>query len=136
LLAAIAPGDRALETLSYSVTSADGDRYCSYLKRRSRGALAGTDGTGSDTDAPSPAAVAASHDAAPGVAPHIPFSDPQLLALQLRGRSTPHGTLYDEIHFRLSAAAGAHRMPLGLNLADAERQRLEAYLAALAASAN
>ncbi len=156
LLAAIAPGDRTLETLSYSVTSADGDRYCSYLKRRSRALLAGPDGTVSDTDAPSPAAVARSHDAAAGgaasappaalqvcvschesgVAPLIPFSNPQLLAQQLRARSTPHGTLYDEIHFRLSAAAGAHRMPLGSNLADAERQRLEAYLAALGASAN
>jgi cytochrome c553 len=156
LLAAIAPGDRALETLSYSATSADGDRYCSYLKRRSRTVLAGPDGTVSDTGAPSAAALAAGHDPAAGgaavvppaalqvcgschesgPAPLIPFSDPLLLAQQLRVRSAPHGTLYDEIRFRLSAAAGAHRMPLGLNLADDERQRLEAYFAALAVAAN
>ncbi|HVH83419.1 MAG TPA: hypothetical protein VM713_03780, partial [Steroidobacteraceae bacterium] len=45
LLEALAPRDRALETLSYSATSADGDRYCSYLKRRSRAALAGAEDT-------------------------------------------------------------------------------------------
>jgi len=155
LLEAIAPGDRALETLSYSVTSADGDRYCSYLKRRSRVALAGAAGNATNTAAPSPAAPAAHEPAADsaasappaalevcvrchetGVAPPIPFSDPKILAQQLRARSAPHGTLYDEIRFRLSAGAGAHRMPLGLNLGDAERQALEAYFAGLAGAAN
>ena len=157
LLAAIAPGDRALETLSYSATPADGDRYCSYLKRRSRAALAGSDGSRSDSAAPSAAALAGSetpqvggaHSAAPpaalqvcvgchetGAAPLIPFSNPQLLAQRLRDRSTPRGTLQDDIRFRLSPAAGAHRMPLGVNLADAEQQALAAYFESLAASAN
>lgn len=155
LLEAIAPGDRALETLSYSVTSADGDRYCSYLKRRSRVALAGAAGNVTNTAAPSPAAPAAHEPAADsaasappaalqvcvrchetGVAPSIPFSDPKMLAQQLRTRPAPHGTLYDEIRFRLSAGAGAHRMPLGLNLAEAERQALDAYFAVLAGAVN
>ena len=155
LLATIAPGDRTLEMLSYSATPADGDRYCSYLKRRSRAALAGATGTVTGTVAPRPPSLAAHEpptDSASGeppavlkvcvschetgVAPPIPFSDPRLLAQQLRGRAAPHGTLYDELRFRLSADAGAHRMPLGLNLADAERQALDAYFAALAGSAN
>ena len=157
LLAAIAPGDRALETLSYSATPADGDRDCSYLKRRSRAALAGSDGSRSDSAAPSAAALAGSEPpqvggagfAAPpaalqvcvgchetGAAPLIPFSNPKLLAQRLRDRSTPRGTLQDEIRFRLSREAGAHRMPLGLNLADAEQQALAAYFESLAASAN
>jgi cytochrome c553 len=140
--------------LSYSATPADGDRYCSYLKRRSRTALAGATGTVTGTVAPRPPSLAAHEptDSASGgppavlkvcvschetgVAPPIPFSDPRLLAQQLRGRAAPHGTLYDELRFRLSADAGAHRMPLGLNLADAERQALGAYFAALAGSAN
>lgn len=155
LLEALAPADRALATLSYSATSADGDRYCSYLKRRSRAALAGAAGGVTDTETPTLAARAAPEPAADGaaraapaalqvcvnchesgVAPPIPFSDPKLLAQQLRARSTPHGTLYDEIRFRLSAGAGAHRMPLGPNLADAEREALDTYFAALAGTAN
>jgi hypothetical protein len=157
LLAAIAPGDRALETLSYSATPSDGDRYCSYLKRRSRAALAGAGSAVGSTVAPSPAALALSDrpqgsgdgSAAPppalqvcvgchetGAAPLIPFSNPKLLAQRLRDRSVPRATLQDEIRFRLSPEAGAHRMPLGLNLADAERQALVAYFEALAASAN
>jgi len=42
--------------------------------------------------------------------------------------------LIDEIRFRLSSAAGAQHMPLGLNLSDAERESLEAYFAGLAAA--
>ena len=153
LLAEIAPGDRALEPLSRSVTSADGDRYCSYLKRRSRAALEASAGTAIDTAARA-AAITADEPPADNpagappavlrvcagchetdVAPRIHFSDPKLLTQQLGERSA-HGTLYDEIRFRLSAGAGAHRMPLGLNLADADRRALEAYFAALAGSAN
>jgi cytochrome c553 len=71
-----------------------------------------------------------------GAAPLIPFSSPKLLAQRLRDRAAPRATLQDEIRFRLSPEAGAHRMPLGLNLADAERQALAAYFEALAASAD
>jgi len=155
LLAAIAQGDDVLTTLSNSATSADGDRYCSYLKRRSRAALAGAAGTESNAAASAPPALAAREPAADsasgappaalqvcvrchetGVAPAIPFSDPKLLAQRLRAGSSPHGTLEDEIRFRLSPEAGAHRMPLGLNLADADQQALAAYFESLAAAAN
>jgi hypothetical protein len=157
LLAAIASGDATLETLSYSATPADGDRYCSYLKRRSRAALADAAGIVTAAMAPSPAlpALAAREPATDGasgsppaalrlcvschetgVAPPIPFSNPRLLARQLRSRAAAHGTLYDEVRFRLSADAGAHRMPLGLNLADTERQALAAYFESIAAAAN
>lgn len=155
LLEAIAPGDRVLEPISHSVTSADGDRYCSYLKRRSRAALAAAGQTVTSTVARAPAAALAgtepSADSAPGAAPaalqtcvgchetdvgpRIPFSDPEFLAQRLGARAA-HGTLYDEIRFRLSAGAGARRMPLGSNLADADRRALEAYFASLAGSAN
>ncbi|HYL03420.1 MAG TPA: hypothetical protein VEU54_08375 [Steroidobacteraceae bacterium] len=158
LLAAIAPGDRTLETLSYSETSADGDRYCSYLKRRSVAALAGpgsgapealaqppaggSDGarapatTGSGATAPPAALRLCVNCHETGAAPLIPFSRPAMLARELRERPAPHGTLLEEIRYRLSAGAGAHRMPLGVNLADAEQQELDAYFATLANSVN
>jgi hypothetical protein len=66
----------------------------------------------------------------------LPFSDPTQLTQQLRVRPSAHGALLDEIRFRLSAAAGAQHMPLGLNVSDADRESLEAYFAALAASSN
>jgi cytochrome c553 len=71
-----------------------------------------------------------------GVAPPVPFSDPIQLTQQLRTRPAAHGTLLDEILFRLSAAAGLQHMPLGLNLADADRQNLENYFTTLAAFSN
>jgi hypothetical protein len=66
----------------------------------------------------------------------LPFSDPTQLTQQLRVRPSAHGALLDEIHFRLSGAAGAQHMPLGLNLSDADRESLEAYFAGLAGSSN
>jgi hypothetical protein len=154
LLRELESDDPSLRELSDTSTSADGDRYCSYLRRRSRAALTPA-ATGAPllTDASRAAAApAASADpaaaAAPpslqlciachesGVAPPLPFSDAAQLARQLHTRGTPHGALLDEIRFRLSAAAGAQRMPLGLNLSDADRASLERYFAALASSPN
>jgi hypothetical protein len=166
LLAELAARDALIQDLSRYSTSSDGDRYCSYLKRRSRAALtASNDGAQGvvplNPTAPlaraaaAPAAVAGAMETptaaiiAPpaalqlcvschetGVAPLLPFSDPTQLTQQLRGRASAHGTLSDEIRFRLSSAAGAHQMPLGLNLSDADRESLEAYFAALAASSD
>ncbi|HYL71936.1 MAG TPA: hypothetical protein VEY89_11610, partial [Candidatus Dormibacteraeota bacterium] len=152
LLAALEGADPALRELSDTSTSVDGDRYCGYLKRRSRAALtpaaAGEPAlAGARAEASAPAATNAS-TAAPaalqlciachesGVAPALPFSDAAQLARELHARSTPHGALLDEIRFRLSAAAGAQRMPLGLNLSDTDRASLERYFAALASSPN
>ncbi|MGH8304597.1 MAG: hypothetical protein ACRETG_03195 [Steroidobacteraceae bacterium] len=150
LLAAVAARDSAVGALSAFTTSSDGDRYCSYLKRRSRALLsqATTVQTADVTLAP-PANVPGMRPGArpaalqlcvncheTGVGPPIPFSDPAQLTRQLRLPMAPHGTLIDAIRYRLSAAAGARRMPLGLNLPDGDRQALEAYFATLAGSAN
>ena len=163
LLAEVATRDATIRDLSLYWTSSDGDRYCNYLKRRSRAALTpSNDGaTGVIALEPTPAragsaptavalanAPAASTVARPaalqlcvschetGVAPLLPFSNPTQLAQQLRVRPSAHGALIDEIRFRLSSAAGPHQMPLGLNLSDAERESLDSYFAALAAAAN
>jgi len=164
LLAEVAARDASIRDLSLYWTSSDGDRYCSYLKRRSRTALSSTDGTNgvlapdaaatpglaaaaptAVTAANAPAAATIGRPAAlqlcvscheTGMAPPLPFSSPAQLMQQLRVRPSAHGTLIDEIRFRLSAAAGAQHMPLGLNLSDADRESLEAYFAALAASSN
>ena len=163
LLAAVASRDAAIRDLSFYATSSDGDRYCSFLKRRSKAALSrANDGA--------PAVVATSPPAGPGdsatvsavattgpadttvdrpaalqlcvnchetgVAPLLPFSSPTQLTQELRARPSAHGVLIDEIRFRLSSEAGAQHMPLGLSLSDSERQRLEAYFEALADSLN
>lgn len=157
LLAPIGVNDAAVRELSDSSTASDGDRYCSYLQRRSRAALAAAEvgtagaleanagsplrpaqspsGTAPHSGPAAPAALqlcVACHET--GVAPPLAFSNPTELTQQLRTRSTPRGALLDEIHFRLSAAAGAQRMPLGLNLSDGDRRSLEAYFAALAST--
>jgi len=156
LLAEVARRDAAILDLSRYSTSSDGDRYCSYLKRRSRSALTPSNDSAPGVVAPHQTSPLARLDAAPtaasiappaalrlcvschetGVAPLLPFSDPTQLTQQLRVRPSAHGALLDEIRFRLSAAAGAQHMPLGLNLSDADRDSLEAYFAALAASSN
>jgi hypothetical protein len=51
---------------------------------------------------------------------------PELTAL-LRAGHFAHGTLMDEIRWRLAPEAGAGRMPLGTNLNDAERDALLEY---------
>ncbi len=164
LLAEVATRDATIRDLSLYWTSSDGDRYCSYLKRRSRAALTPSNDGANGVIAldptsppagvsPDPTAVLANAPAAAtlarpaalqlcischetGVAPLLPFSDATRLAQQLRVRPSAHGALIDEIRFRLSSAAGPHQMPLGLNLSDAERDSLESYFAALAAAAN
>ena len=165
LLAEVAARDASVQDLSRYSTSSDGDRYCSYLKRRSRAALgaskeelsalgsevaaAPSTAPGGPTAAPgAPAGTSPSPAGRPaalqlcinchetGVAPPLPFSDPAELTRQLRLRPAAHGTLLDEIRFRLSAAAGTHHMPLGLNLSEADRETLERYFNTLATAEN
>jgi len=69
-----------------------------------------------------------------GPAPSLPFPDPARLTHELQARPAAHGVLLDEILFRLSAAAGPQRVPLGTNLREEERRGLESYFTALAAS--
>src|SRR3989440_4718067 len=163
LLAEVATRDATIRDLSLYWTSSDGDRYCSYLRRRSRAALTSSNDGASAVLAPDPTSTPALAAAAPtavtaakapaaatiarpaalqlcvschetGAAPPLPFSRPSQLMQQMRASPSAHGTLIDEIRFRLSAAAGAQHMPLGLDLSDVERESLEAYFAALAAS--
>ena len=147
LLAQVVTQDPAVRALSFSATSADGDRFCTYLKRRSREALSvAKPGATTAENSASSAGVAGGvrpailqlcigcHEG--GVAPDVPFSHPSQLAQVLRTRPSEHGTLLDEIRFRLSPQAGTQRMPLGVNLADAERRQLEDYFLALAALPN
>ncbi len=164
LLAEVATRDAIIRDLSLYWTSSDGDRYCSYLKRRSRAALTPSHDGANGGLTPDPTSTPARAEAAPtavavdtpeaatiarpaalrlcvschetGVAPLLPFSNPSQLAQQLRVRPSAHGALIDEIRFRLSSAAGPRQMPLGLNLSDAERQSLESYFATLAVSSN
>ena len=156
LLAEVARRDSRIREFSDYATSADGDRYCSYLKRRSRAALVrvpargAAPGTVADQtrvhvdgsvsiaaagrEPPQPAILRVCADChQSNVAPAIPFAHPEQLARELLSRPTSHGHLIDEIHFRLGPDAGAKKMPLGLNLSVAERLELESYFDALAA---
>src|SRR5256884_3467436 len=98
LLAEVAARDASVQDLSRYSTSSDGDRYCSYLKRRSRAALGASkeelSALGSEVaEAPSvapgaPAGTSPGPAGRPaalelcinchetGVAPPLPFSDP------------------------------------------------------------
>ena len=158
LLAEASATDPAVYASLLAASAQGAERYCSYLQRHSIAALspthAPTEGAAAASTPSSgagPSALASSVAAAPdpppslqlcvschenGAAPPVPFSDPIRLAQQLRARTAVHGTLLDEIRFRLAASAGPQRMPLGLNLADAERQSLENYFTTLAAPSN
>lgn len=123
------------------------DAYCSHLRQQSRLAIAALP-AGPAPDAPSPgegvpadrpgnddarallARCAGCHAA--GVGPPLPFDREAELAASLRSGPFVHGTLLDEIRFRLGPRAGAARMPLGLNVGDADRAALLDYLEDLA----
>jgi hypothetical protein len=119
------------------------DRYCAYLQRRSRavvGNSAGNSGLIGVSIAGGPSHRDTSATRAPvellrlcggchesGVGPTISFTDPERLARELRSRTATHGTLLDEVLFRLSPAAAGGRMPMGIALSDIERTQLELY---------
>ena len=161
LFAEMAAHDSTVRDLLLAASAQGDERYCSYLQRRSIAALSPSrnepevaaaepapTARGADAVAGSVASTPATpldrpsalqlcvscHES--GVAPPVPFSDPVQLTQQLRTRSAAHGTLLDEILFRLSPTAGPQHMPLGLNLPDADRQILETYFTTLAASSN
>jgi len=56
---------------------------------------------------------------------------PLELAALLRSGRFAHGTLMDEIRWRLGPQAGAERMPLGTNISGEERDALLAYFAGM-----
>lgn len=141
LLDIVARQDPAVGELAPYETSSDGDRYCSYLQQRSRVALRNLPvATASSTQAQSETPgehvgnlveiCASCHEA--GVGPVIPFRDAARLRAELQTSSAPHGTLLDEVLFRLSVESRAARMPLGIELAEPERSALERYFRTLA----
>jgi hypothetical protein len=67
-----------------------------------------------------------------GVGPLIPFRRPHELASRLVMPAGSHGSLLDEILFRLQPEAGAGRMPLVFNPSQRDRANLVSYLAHLA----
>lgn len=119
------------------------DPYCAYLERNSRAALAAAGDAAAEGGIcmPDPALPAdhAAHTRAlldqcagchlTGVGPRLPFDRPRDLASLLRGGHFAHGTLMDEIRWRLAPQAGAGRMPLGTNISDEERAALLNYFA-------
>jgi hypothetical protein len=128
-------------------TFSERDPYCAYLERRSRAVLAAARATA--IAATSSSAVVPMSGAARipallqqcagchlgGVGPHLPFDHPPELAALLRGGRFAHGTLMDEIRWRLAPQAGAGRMPLGTNISDEERDALVQHFAALSQDA-
>jgi len=144
LRATVAQGDARMEELQSTREYSAEDRYCVYLRERSRSALAAlpeaeaqrfaADHGPVDNSAPAPESMlqhcASCH--AEGAAPPLPFDRPQLLAPLLRHRASAHGDLLGEILFRLSPEAGTKRMPRDANLEPAQREALAHYLVSLA----
>jgi mono/diheme cytochrome c family protein len=121
------------------------DAYCAHLRLRSRASLASlprANGTaeplapdkarptGTDVAKAMLGRCAGCH--AGGVGPALPFDREAELTERLRSGPFPHGTLLDEIRWRLAAEAGAGRMPLGVNISEADRAALLGYLEELA----
>ena len=111
--------------------------YCAYLARRSRDLLARADPAPADSAPALETARVGLIEAcvgchSTGVGPPIPFDRPTALAARLRNPGFRHGTLLDEIRWRLSVQAGAGRMPLGRIVDDDDRASLLAYFASLA----
>ena len=133
LLRAVAASDSTLNKLASIREVSSSDSYCLYLRKQSRAALNGwapsheaSLATLQSKHRPTPIKTCIScHDGSAG--PPLPFEKPENLAKLLKSGKYPRGTLLDEIHYRLSPAAGADRMPVGLNLTEDERGDLENY---------
>jgi cytochrome c553 len=150
LLASVADDDpKLLELRAVAQLSSDG-KYCARLRRLSLEALKRPQWTTAIPSIPDSAQAAAGdsksstavrpagvgrcvacHVSAP-VGPPIPFDDPVALSDQLRSRASIHGTLLDEVLFRLSPQAGNHRMPLDAVISTEEESALRLYFQSLA----
>ena len=137
--------DPDTKTLADFRSFAGRDPYCAYLERTSRATLAAARPPLTSAPPPTTDHVAHAYGAQPtqalldkcsschlnGVGPHLPFDHPPELAALLRDGRFAHGTLMDEIRWRLAPEAGAGRMPLGTNISDAERHALMDYFGAM-----
>lgn len=146
LRAAVAQDDPRIEELQSTREHSPDDRYCSYLRERSRSVIAalpeidirhfieyqGSADGGRSTPESLLGHCASCH--VNGVGRPLPFDRPPVLAPLLRLRASAHGDLLGEILFRLRPEAGAARMPRDLNLAPAQRDALSRYLVSLAGS--
>jgi hypothetical protein len=135
-----------LNALADFRTFSERDPYCAYLTRRSRVALATVPPAAGTASGQAPRPAAPAYNTArtqalldkcsgchlAGVGPRLPFDRPSELVTLLNGGRFAHGTLMDEIRWRLAPQAGAARMPLGTNLRDEERDALLDYFSALA----
>ena len=146
----IARTDPRIRELAQFRTFSGRDPYCRYLQQRSRDALAsavrepvaavgsGQAANGGSVESavpPLPRAQALLAQCASchlnGAGPHLPFDRPSEMATLLREGHFAHGTLMDEIRWRLAPQAGASRMPLGANIDEADRMALVDYFSAL-----
>ena len=146
----IARTDPRIRELAEFRTFSARDPYCRYLQQRSRDALASAardavaavsgmraaNARGVESPVqPLPRAQALLAQCASchlgGVGPHLPFDRPSELAALLRQGHFAHGTLMDEIRWRLAPQAGASRMPLGANIDETDRMALLDYFSAL-----
>jgi hypothetical protein len=134
--------DHTLAQLHQQRDNSPDDRYCGYLRQRSRALLAQADAvfvshppTASRDDAATADAglptlllghCASCHGT--GVAPAVPFGRPDALAPLLLSQSRPRGDLLDEILFRLAPESGPQRMPPDVVLTLQERRALSDYL--------
>jgi mono/diheme cytochrome c family protein len=109
------------------------EQYCRLLRARTPARLvperALAQAVSTSPDEMLRARCLACHDGKVG--PAIPFGDPRALSSSLGNPGYPHGTLREEILFRLGEGAGAQRMPVDEILSTAERASLDTYLAEL-----
>jgi hypothetical protein len=138
----LAAADHTVAELHQQRDNSPDDRYCAYLRQRSRALLTQADvvfanqpPSASRDDGASAAAglptmllghCASCHST--GVAPALPFGRPDALAPLLLSQSRSHGSLLDEILFRLAPGSGPQRMPPDMVLTSQERLALSNYL--------
>jgi hypothetical protein len=138
LRAAVAKSDARVGELHALREGSTDDRYCVYLRERSRVALSHGPHIGTVEQhagpPPLPAELALQHCAschALGVGPPLPFDQPELLGSLLRIRGYIHGDLLGEILFRLSPEAHNQRMPPDVVWDQPQSAALSRYLVTL-----
>ena len=141
LISFVKLNDEKIEALFSSMHASTEKKYCNYLQKTSRNKIeefqkiSGSDLFATEenstlirnkSDHPAQLNLCIScHES--GVGPKILFSRSDDLKSQLAEKKYARGTLLDEIKFRLSPAAGASRMPLGLNISNEEASSLIKY---------
>ena len=134
LVASLGPSEKIAKSLFSLKQVSNNKKYCSYLTTKSIAALNSvTPSFSLPVVAVRPSLVQRCADCHQLglVGPSIPFNQTKSLAALLSTGKYPHGTLLDEILFRISPNAGADRMPRGMNITESEQHELEKYFRAL-----